>query len=181
MSDRHSCRTLRNPMLQLLVNLLESFLGLLTLADLLLKRVVQSPERTGFPIQLNEDRHLRLEDVGRKRLEDVVHAAHRVPLADMNVTFADCGEKYDRRVTRLVALPDQSRRLEPIHLRHFDVEKNDSSLIPQQVFESFGAGHRLNQILVEAAKYSFQREQIVSSIINQKNVDLVGGSAHLFR
>src|SRR5262249_52776236 len=123
---------------------------------------------------LDECGDFRFQDLWDKWFEDVVHAAKRVALADVDVAFADRGEENDGRVVCLLSLADQRGRLKAVHIRHFDVEKNNSHLILEKILQSLPAGRGLHKVLVQVSQNPFERNQIFPPVIDQQNVDLVG-------
>src|SRR6516225_3448057 len=88
----------------------------------------------------------------------------------MNIALAYGRKKDDRRVTGFFALADERSRLETVHIRHFDVEKNHRHIVPEQVLQSLSAGRGLNEILIERAQDAFQREKVLTPVIDEQYV-----------
>ena len=63
-----------------------------------------------------------------------------------------------------------SQRLETIHFRHSDVEKDGREVVIQEVAESRLAGIRHHQLFVEPAQCGFQRNEILGGIVHQQNL-----------
>src|SRR5678815_1247484 len=55
--------------------------------------------------------------------------------------------------------------------RHIDVEEDDSEFLAQEQTEGFLARTSFHKVLAEVAQNGFQREEILRSIIDQKDVD----------
>ena len=81
--------------------------GLGQLARLLLARLEQlrlAAEQLVLLGQLDEDRHLRADELRHHRLDQVVHRADGVPADGLGLALVRRGEEDDRRVARLVPL-----------------------------------------------------------------------------
>ena len=50
-------------------------------------------------------------------------------------------------------LPNHSRKLEAVHVRHADVGEHDRNIILEQYFEGFSSGARLEQIFPQFGKH----------------------------
>src|SRR5215471_12844030 len=90
----------------------------------------------------------------------------------MNIALAYGRKKDDRGVTGFFALPDERSRLETVHVRHFNVEKNHGHFVPEQVLQSLSAGCDLNKILIESAQDALQHEKVLPPVIDEQYVRL---------
>ena len=92
---------------------------------LLAEQLGLQPQLLGLLPQLDEDRDLRAQHLRLERLEEVVDRAGRVAAEDVALFLRDRREEDDRDVARPLALLDQLGGLEPVELRHLDVEHHD--------------------------------------------------------
>jgi hypothetical protein len=84
------------------------------------------------------------------------------------------GEEDDRRVARLVPLPDERGRLEAVHLGHLDVEQHDRELVGEEPLQRLAPGAGLDEILAEALEHRLERDQVGRLVVDQQDVDAVG-------
>ena len=124
---------------------------------------------------LDKSRHFRAQDIGRKRLEDVIDAADGITLADVDIALADGCQKNNRSMFGFVALADQRCRLESVNVGHCNIEQNNGNFIPEKILQRLRARSRFHEVLAEPLQDSFESEQILAPVVNEKNVDLFGG------
>ena len=73
-------------------------------------------------------------------------------------------------------LVDEPRGLEAIHVRHADVEQHHRELLAHQLLERLEARARRHQVLAELAQHRLVREQARRLVVDQQDVDLLGGA-----
>ena len=79
--------------------------------------------------QVDEDGHLRPQDVRVERLHQVVDGAGLVAAEDVLRLLRDGGQEDDRHVARSLALLDQRGRLEAVEVGHLDVEQDEREVV----------------------------------------------------
>ena len=70
-------------------------------------------------------------------------------------------------------LADHRRQLEPVELRHADIDQDDSRLVLEQELQSLACRGRLDQVFPEIAKDFLVGEQLRGLIVHQEDVDFV--------
>ena len=91
--------------------------ALLELVARALQRLGLALERLALGEELDEDRDLRLQDLRRERLEEVVDGADRVAAEHVQVAPVVRRQEDDRRVARALALADERGRLVAVEVR----------------------------------------------------------------
>ena len=81
-------------------------------------------------------------------------------------------DEDDGRALEARVLVDQLRRLEPVHVRHADVEQHDRELLVHQLLERLAPGMRKHQVLAKIAEHGLIGQQPRRLIIYQQDVDL---------
>ena len=125
--------------------------------------------------QLDEHLHLRAEDGRLERLGDVVDRADGVALEDVFVVLADRREEDDRNELAALARLDQLRRLEAVHAGHLHVEQNHREVALEQAAQRVLARRRAHEALPERLENRLEREQVLRAVVDEKDVDRVGG------
>ncbi len=153
----------------------EEAVALLALAPelcqlLLLQQLRLASQLLALLVQLDEHRHLRAQDLGVERLEDVVDRARRIAAEHLLLVLGDRGDEDDRHVPRAFALLDQRRSLEAVELGHLHVEQDHGDLVPQQLPQRILAGMRIDQVLAERLQDALEREQVLGPIVDQEDV-----------
>src|SRR5437899_1169526 len=82
-------------------------------------------ELRALAVQIDEHRHLRLQDVDIYRLQNVVHRPDFVPSEDRLSVFENSSEENDGGVTGTLELADQRGGFETVHFGHANVEQNE--------------------------------------------------------
>src|SRR5439155_5566017 len=90
--------------------------------------------------QLDEDGDLRAQNGRVDRLEDVVDRTRGVTAVDLPGLHREGGHEDDRDVLRALAPLDQLRELEPVELRHLDVEQDAREVVEQELLQRGGPG-----------------------------------------
>ena len=98
---------------------------------LLLQQHRLTPQLLVLLVQLDEDRHLRAEQLGIERLEDVVDRTGGIPAEDLLLVLRDRGHEDDRHMPCPLALLDQRRGLEAVQLGHLHVEQDHGDVVMQ--------------------------------------------------
>ena len=135
-------------------------------------------DRLAFAEQLDEDVHLRLQDFGMKRFEDVVDSAELISSEHIRFVSAEGRQKNDRRVTRFVTLANETGSLEAVQIRHLHIEKNDREFVIEQCLERGPAGLGLHEILPHIGEDRLERQKIRRLIVDQKDIDSVVRGSH---
>ncbi len=134
-------------------------------------------QQLGFLRQLHKDGNLRPHELRDHWLDQIVHGAYGVPSDRMVLAVVGGGQKQDGSVTRFVALPNEGRSLEAVHLRHFDVQEDDREIVSQQPLQRLASGFGANQVLAEPLQHRLQRHQVGGLIVDEENVDAVVGQS----
>ena len=114
----------------------------------------------------------RDEEVGRGRLREVVVGAG-VEAEDLVALVAAGGEHEDGREAEVRVLAQALARLEPVHLRHHDVEHDDVGPLGAGEAEALGAVLRGQH--VEALAPERVREQLQQVLFVVDEEDRAGG------
>ena len=120
--------------------------------------------------ELDEDRDLRLQDVGIDGRENVVDGAQGVSAGGVGVVRIRSDED-DRRVLGALSLPDQRRRLEPVHSGHVHVEQDHRELFLQEKAQGFPPRGRRQDVLVQVGQDGRERHQFAGVVVDRENVD----------
>ena len=70
---------------------------------------------------------------------------------------------------------DHGGKLEAIELRHAHVDENDGDVLLEKLLQSLAGGRRFDEILTELGKNGLVAQELCRLVIDQQNVDLVGG------
>ena len=95
------------------------------------ERIGLAPDLLGLPEQLDEDRHLRPQDVGNDRRADEIHRAELIAAREMLLVPVRRDED-DRRVAGAPPRPDEGSGLEPVQQGHVDVEEHHREVLAQE-------------------------------------------------
>ena len=149
----------------------EEAVALLALAPelgqlLLLQQLRLASQLLVLLVQLDEDRHLRAQDLGVEGLEDVVDRTRRVTPEHLLLVLRDRGDEDDRHVARAFALLDQRRRVEAVELGHLHVEQDHGDLVPQQLPQRILAGMRVDEVLAERLQDGLEGEQVLGAVVH---------------
>jgi hypothetical protein len=121
-------------------------------------------------IEIDENVHLRLEDQGLDRLEDVVDGSRSVAAEHVQVVLVERRQEQDRHPRRARTAADEPCDLVPVDARHLYVEENDRKVVPQDVPQSrFAAicGHDLD---AGRAQHLLDGEEIARIVIDRQNL-----------
>ena len=119
--------------------------------------------------QLDEHLDLAAQDIGAHRREDVVDRAERIALRRLHLVGVG-GDEDDRRVRRLLVLPDELRRLQAVDVGHVDVEQDHRELARQHLAQRFRARAHHHQVLVELLEDRAEDEQLLRQIVDDQDV-----------
>jgi hypothetical protein len=120
-------------------------------------------------VELHEHRHLRPEDLGIERLQDVVDGAALVSLEDERRILADRGQEDDRDGAGALALLDELRRLQPVDAGHLDVHQDDRELLLEERPQRLLARVRAHEALAERAQDRLQRDEVRRVIVDHQD------------
>ena len=71
---------------------------------------------------------------------------------------------------RALALLDQRCQLEPVDLRHQDIEKDAGEVVEQQLFQRSDAGGDRNEPVPERLEDRLEREQVLLAVVDEQEV-----------
>ena len=137
---------------------------------LLLDQRVLPPDLDRLLPEVDEDRHLRPQDVRVERLHQIVHGSGVVAAEDVLCVLGDRRQKQDRDVTGPLTPLDQLRRLEPVQPRHLDVEQDRSELFVEQMSQRLLAGCRENELLLERLEERLERQQVLGPVVDKQQL-----------
>src|SRR5487761_1135995 len=106
--------------------LLDQVLELVSIAAQLLLR----------PIQLHKNSDLGPKDRRHNWRKDEIHSAKLIPTPRVGLALVERCHEDDRRQLGLRPLPDELGGLEPVHVRHADIQENDGELRAQEPVQS---------------------------------------------
>jgi hypothetical protein len=112
-------------------------------------------------VQVDEDRHLGAQHVLVDGLHQVVDRAHRVAAVERAHVGTGRGQEDDGRVARTLALLDDRRDLEAVHVGQEDVEQDDRVLALQHPPERFLAALRGHQVVEWIVEDALHHQQIL--------------------
>ena len=143
--------------------------------DALLELGIERLELAGLAVELDEHLDLGAQHLRHHRHRDIVDradlvAAQMVGVGDLHARHEDHGELLEARV-----LADHGGELEAVDLRHDHVDQDDGDVGLEQDAERLVWGARLDQVLAQLAQYDFVAEQFGRLVVDQQDVDLVGG------
>ena len=120
-------------------------------------------------VQLHEHAYLGAQDLGLKRLDDVVDRAGLVGLV-ISVELARlCRHEDDRDVPCARARADYPRRLQTVHPGHAHVEQDHRALDVQQRAQRLLPGLGELQRFAERFEHGPQRRQALTVVIDQQD------------
>ena len=122
-------------------------------------------------VQVDEDTHLRAQDVRLEWLRHVIDGAHRIPLEDVLLVLADRGEEDDRDVARTLARLDESRGFEAVDAGHLHVQQDHRHIMRQQLAQRLITGARAHEDLPERLEDRFEREEILGAVVDDEYLD----------
>jgi len=138
----------------------------------------------GFPLHLlvrarerHEHAHLGAQDVRRERADQVVHRAQGIPTRRLHFVGVG-GEEDDRRVRVPNPLPDEGRRLEPVHVRHVHVEEDDRGLALEEELERLAPRADRDHALAHVGQRRFDGQALGREIVDHQDVDRIVRSSH---
>ena len=144
----------------------------LVLAPLgLAQRLRLPPHQLRLAEQVHEDAHLGAEDVRLVGLEEVVHRAHRVGAQLRHLPARQGGEEEDGRVAAALALADELRRLEAVHLRHDDVQQDDGEVLVSRWRSASRPLRAGDEPLPQRRQRGLQRQQPLGLVVHQEDGD----------
>ncbi len=79
-----------------------------------------------------------------------------------------------------LAFADQRRGLEPVQLRHLDVEQDEREIVREQLPQRFLARPRGDQLLPERLEYRLEGQQPPGLVVYKEDVDRLMHRRDLF-
>ena len=135
--------------------------------------LVELLELPRFAIELGEHSHLGSQHLGDHRHRNIVDRAHLIGAEAIDVGQMDCGNEDDCGFLKAGMLANHRRQLEPIELRHANIDEDDRNLQLEQLLERLAGGGGLHEILSELAEDGLVAQQLRRLIVNQQDVNLV--------
>src|SRR5438067_8936 len=126
-------------------------------------------EQLGLPPEIDEDRHLRAEDFGIERLEEVIDRALLVAAEDVRRVLVDGGEEDDGDVPVARPLLDHLRGLDAVEPRHLHVHQDEREVGLQQLPQRLLAGMRVEELLTEGVEDRIERHQIGRMVVDHQD------------
>ncbi len=123
--------------------------------------------------QLDEDRHLRPQHVGRDRLDQVIHGADVVAAEHVRRAPVVGGQEDDRRLLRSRPLADQRGRLVAVDVGHHDVEQDQGEVLLEDLAQRLAPGPRPDNPVVRLVEHGLEGDQVLVAVVDDENVDLV--------
>ena len=144
-------------------------------ADPLLELGVEPFELAVLAIEIGEHPHLGAQHLGHHGDGHVIDRAHLVAAEMVNLRQMDRRDEDHRDLLEARMFADHRGKLEAVELRHADVHQHDGDLVLEELFQRLLAGRGLDQVLAQLAQNHLIGEQLAGLVIDQQNVDLVGG------
>ena len=66
---------------------------------------------------------------------------------------------------------DHGGQLEPVEVRHDDVDQHHGDVVLQDLLQRLPAGRGLDQVLAQVAQHHLVAQQLRRLIVDQKNID----------
>ena len=123
-------------------------------------------------VEIDEDRHLRAQDLGVERLDDVVHRAHGIAAEHVVGLLVDGREEDDRHMAGALPPLDELRRLEAVETRHLHVQEDQVELVLQQALERLLARAGLDDAVTQRLQDGRQREEVLPLVVDDQDVGL---------
>ncbi len=73
----------------------------------------------------------------------------------------------------LVALPDERRGLEAVHVRHLHVQQDHGEVMGEEPLQRLAPGLRLDQVLPQPLEHRLERDEVGGLVVDQQDVDAV--------
>ena len=89
------------------------------------------------------------------------------------VACAVGAEKNNGCMARLFAVADESRRLEAIHVRHFNIENDHRDIVSQEKLKSLRAGGSPYKVLVKTLQNALECKEVLTPVVNEQDVDFL--------
>src|SRR5487761_1004712 len=147
--------------------LLDQVLELVSIAAQLLLR----------PIQLHKNSDLGPKDRRHNWRKDEIHSAKLIPTPRVGLALVERCHEDDRRQLGLRPLPDELGGLEPVHVRHSDIQENDGELLAQELAQSVGARRGLDHFLAEMNEDGLEGKALGRVVVDHQDSDRRLGSA----
>ena len=141
------------------------------LADKLFQPLVQRFQLPAFAMQLREHADLGAQQFGDDRNGDVIHRALPVSLHAIDVGEVNAGDEDDGGLLKPGMLADHLGEIEAVHVGHADIGQHDADIFLQQVFQGFGGGGCLDEVLAQVSQNDLVAEQFRRLIVDHENVD----------
>ena len=144
-----------------------------------LQLLVERFELPGFPVQVAENANLYAQELRDDRDWQVVDSAGLVASQAVELRQVNCGHEDDRGLGKPWMLPNHSRKLESVELRHRNVDENDSDLVTQQLLEGLASRSGLDKVFSEFSEDDFVTEKLRRLIVDEKNIHRIPIAIHL--
>ena len=135
--------------------------------------LVELLELSRLAIELGEHSHLGSQHLGDHRHRNIVDRPHLIGAEAIDVGEMDCGNEDDRGFLKAGMLANHRRQLEPIELRHANVDEDDRNLQLQKLLQCVAGGSGLHQIFSELTQNGLVAQELGRLIVDQQDVNLV--------
>ena len=123
----------------------------------------------GMLVQRHEHFGFRTQDRRVQRLEDAVHRAGLVGLAQHDAVGRMGRDEDDRRAARALALTDQRRGLEPAHAGHLHVQQDQCEVALQHLAQGLRARGGPNQVDLQVVQGGLEQVQVDRVVIDHQD------------
>ena len=124
--------------------------------------------------EVDEDAHLRADDIGIERLVEEVDGAARIALRDRVARWLVRGQDDDRYALATIELLQQRRGRETIELRHLEVEQDEREVFVLRLRHRLAARAREHEVLTERLEDRFERDEIRRMIVDEQDAGVRG-------
>ncbi len=116
--------------------------------------------------EFDKDGHLRSENFGIDRLDDVIYRAQRIAAAEMTDTGAVRRQKDNRNVARFFPAANQFSCLQTIDARHVDIQQHHRHVVIEEITQRIFARGRADQNSVRRLQDRLERQQIGGAVVD---------------
>jgi hypothetical protein len=120
-------------------------------------------------MEVDEDAHLRAEDLRGERLDQVIDGSERVRGEDARLVRVMCGQEDDRRASVSLSLADEGCGLEAVHPAHLDIEEDDRVVATEEVAECLFAGACADERFPETLEERLERGEVGRTVVDEED------------
>ena len=145
-----------------------------SLEHALLEVGIEALQLTRLAVQIDEHLDLRAQQLGHHRNGHVVDGAELVAAQLVEVGVHDRRYEDDGGPLEARVLANHRRKLEPVQIRHADVDEDQCDVVLQQTLERLARRARFQQRLADFGEHDLMAQELRLLIVDQKDVHLVG-------